>query len=112
VRELLLRLDSHELTEWQCYYALEPFGEERADLRMGIATSVLANVNRNPEQRSEPYTAKDFMPQFSEAAEPPKKVPVTTEIAYFKLRSMLAAARERKEEKQRGTKARPPGGKK
>lgn len=101
MRELLQRIDSYELTEWQCYYALDPFGEERADLRMGIATSVLANANRNPDKRSDPFTAKDFMPQFLEASEPQKKVSVQTEIAYFKLRAMLATARERKADKDK-----------
>jgi hypothetical protein len=43
------------------YYELEPFGELIADARHGVATSVLANVNRNHEKRPEPYAASDFI---------------------------------------------------
>jgi hypothetical protein len=50
-----------EFTEWQAYYELEPFGEEIADLRHGVATAVLANVNRNAEARPKPYAANDFI---------------------------------------------------
>ena len=32
-----------------------------ADLRHGVATSVLANVNRNSEARPTPYRAEDFI---------------------------------------------------
>lgn len=40
---------------------IAPFGEQAADLRHGIATSVLANVNRNAEKRPEAYKATDFI---------------------------------------------------
>ena len=48
VAELLSRTTSRELSEWMVYYELEPFGEERADLRAGIVASTVANVNRAP----------------------------------------------------------------
>ncbi len=50
-----------ELTEWRAYYGLEPFGELVADQRHGIATSVLANVNRDAKRHPEPYQAADFV---------------------------------------------------
>jgi len=40
---------------------LEPFGEQIADLRHGVATALLANVNRNTESRPEPYHPDDFV---------------------------------------------------
>ena len=43
------------------YYALEPFGELVADQRHGTATAVLANVNRDPKRRPQPYVAADFI---------------------------------------------------
>jgi hypothetical protein len=49
------------LTEWAAYYQLEPFGEALADRRHGIATSVLANVNRDAKARPEPYKPEDFI---------------------------------------------------
>ena len=62
VSELLSRVSSHELTEWQAYYGLEPFGEDRADLRAGIVASTVANVFR--KSGTSPYKAQDFMPRF------------------------------------------------
>ncbi len=43
------------------YYQLEPFGELVADMRHGEATRVLAECNRNPATRSEPYHGSDFV---------------------------------------------------
>ncbi|MFA5161866.1 MAG: DUF4035 domain-containing protein [Elusimicrobiales bacterium] len=62
VSELLSRVSSRELTEWQTYYELEPFGEDRADLRAGIVASTVANVSR--KSGTKPYKAQDFMPKF------------------------------------------------
>lgn len=50
-----------QLVEWFHFYQLEPFGEERADLRNGIACALLANVNRDPK-KGKPYAPVDFMP--------------------------------------------------
>ncbi len=62
VRELLAEISSAELTEWQAYAVLEPFGEQLADQRHGIALSALANLHRDPQRRSEPYRPEDFIP--------------------------------------------------
>jgi len=43
------------------YYALEPFGELVADYRHGVASSLLANINRSSKDRPEPYKADDFI---------------------------------------------------
>lgn len=61
VRQAQQEISSPEFTEWMAYYQEEPFGEIIADLRHGVATSVLANVNRNAEARREPYRAEDFI---------------------------------------------------
>lgn len=63
VGELLSRISSRELTEWRAYCALEPFGEERADLRAGIVASTMANVFRR--SGTKPYKAQEFMPKFA-----------------------------------------------
>jgi hypothetical protein len=57
-------LSSRTVAEWMAYASIEPFGEERADLRAGIIASVIANVNRDPKKRREPFTEFDFMPRF------------------------------------------------
>jgi len=63
VRELLLRFDSRELTEWMIFHDMEPWGAEPADLRAGIVASTIANVNRDHKKRSQPYKPEDFMPR-------------------------------------------------
>jgi len=62
VGELLSRISSRELTEWRAYYALEPFGDDRADLRAGVIAATTANVFR--KSGTPPYKARDFMPKF------------------------------------------------
>jgi hypothetical protein len=60
VRTLLNSLDSAELTEWMAFESLEAFGDSRADLRMGILASTVANYGgRELKQHAKPA---DFMP--------------------------------------------------
>lgn len=69
VEELLSRVSSRELTEWGLYYELEPFGEWRADLRMGIQTAAQVNsVPRNKKERHKAWKPEDFMPDFERDA--------------------------------------------
>ena len=68
VRELLIRIDARELAEWQAYYRLEPFGEERADWRQAQTTAVIANVNLG--QVGRPIEAGIFMYGYEPEPEP------------------------------------------
>lgn len=45
------------------YFEVDPFGEERADLRAGIVASAVANANR---VKGKSFKPKDFMPQFDQ----------------------------------------------
>lgn len=56
------RVSSAELSEWIEYYRLEPFGEERADLRAGIVASTIANCHVG--KRGKAFKPSDFMPFF------------------------------------------------
>jgi len=58
----LERTTSKELSEWQAYYSIEPFGEERADLRNAMLCTLVANAMRG--KNSKAMTIKDFMPDF------------------------------------------------
>lgn len=58
------RMSSAEFSEWMAYAQIEPFGEERADLRMAILATIIANANRDPKLRPEPFEVSDFMPNF------------------------------------------------
>lgn len=55
-----------QLLAWMAYAELEPFGEERGDLRAGIIASTIANVNRDPK-KGRPFKPGDFMPEFGKA---------------------------------------------
>jgi hypothetical protein len=60
---MLREMGSRELSGWIAYSELEPFGEERGDLRAGIVASTIVNVNRGAN--SEACKPSDFMPDFS-----------------------------------------------
>jgi len=62
VRQAQLQISSSEFSEWAAYSALEPFGEERADMRSAIIACVIANSNRGKNQP--PFKVSDFMPKF------------------------------------------------
>jgi hypothetical protein len=62
VRQLLAQISSEELTEWRAYSMLEPFGEQLADQRHGIAFAALANLHRDPRRQRQPYRPEDFIP--------------------------------------------------
>lgn len=40
---LLAEMSSSELSEWMAYFRIEPFGEQRADLRAGVTAAAAAN---------------------------------------------------------------------
>lgn len=59
-------LSSWQISEWIAYYGLEPFGEERSDLRAGIVAATVANVNRDAKRRRDAFRPEEFMPKFGE----------------------------------------------
>lgn len=63
VKELQQTMDAAEFMEHWVDHLIEPWGEGRADLRMGILAATVANTQRSPE--SEPFSAADFLPNFA-----------------------------------------------
>lgn len=59
-------MDSAEFTEWMAYDRIDPFGEFRADLRMGIALSSYHNSQSSDNH----LVPRDFMPFLDEPEEP------------------------------------------
>ena len=59
LKQLYREIDSAELTEWQAYYNLEPWGEQKSDVRTGIIASTIANVNRGKNTKS--FSYEDFI---------------------------------------------------
>jgi hypothetical protein len=62
VGEMLDSMSYVELVKWGRYAAQEPFGEWRGDVRIAQLCALIANVNRDPKKRGEPYSVNDFMP--------------------------------------------------
>ncbi len=50
-------INSPEFAEWIAFYGLEPFGDERADLRMGIQTSNLLRPSMKKGAKAIPPSA-------------------------------------------------------
>ncbi len=62
VRELRSRVDFREFLEWEIYERVEPFQCDRVDYAGALLAAILANVNRDPEKRKQPYQVTDFLP--------------------------------------------------
>lgn len=60
-------MSAREFDEWAIFYAEEPFGELRADLRTGIIASILTNVHRR--RGSKPTSPGDFVLKTKRAAQ-------------------------------------------
>lgn len=67
VDQLLEELTIEQLTEWQAYYELEPFGMPWN--QTALLASILANANRDPKEKPEPYTLNEFLPVPADDAE-------------------------------------------
>ncbi len=56
-------ISSAEFSEWLAYYQVEPFGEERADLRAAIIASTQASTMTNKR-----FKPAEFMPEYGPKA--------------------------------------------
>lgn len=57
---MLRHLTSRQFNEWQAFYQIDPFGEQRGDLQMGILASVFSNRMRGKNETA--AKPSDFMP--------------------------------------------------
>ena len=80
-------LTAKEFRGWEMYYELEPFGEERADVRAASIVQMLYNVNRGSKQKA--ITLKECLLKWGEQDEPKKQQTWQEQLAIMK---MLAAA--------------------
>lgn len=64
---MLGEISSRQFAEWMAYSRLEPWDEERADLRSGIVAATIANANRGKSGKA--FTPQQFMPQYEEETE-------------------------------------------
>lgn len=72
VAELGDRMSSAEFAEWMAFYTIEPFGEERADLRQAMTTSAVNNSIQAQAKTPKWTKPEDFMPFSNKAETQPK----------------------------------------
>lgn len=60
-------LTAEELTDWEAGYAIDPWGEERADLRNGILCSLTDACHRDKGSPSPPV---EYMPYVKDLRQP------------------------------------------
>ena len=60
LREAKQRISSTEFSEWMAWYSIEPWGDQRADLRMAISTAEILNCWR--AKGSKPIKPEQIMP--------------------------------------------------
>ena len=82
-------LTSTELSEWEAYFRLEPFGEERADFRTASLSSVLMNIvlKLYGKEGTKSVTPTEFMPEWDkdyEAADIEKPQPKQQSVEEMK----------------------------
>ena len=87
VSELKQRMSGREFFRWIAYSVIEPWGEERADLRAAMIASTIANVNRGKGRPVVPI--ERFMPKFG-PKQPAKKQSVQDMMATFKRHTTAA----------------------
>ena len=80
---MLNEMSGEQLSEWLAYARIEPWGEERADLRAGIVAATTANCHRS--SRTKAFKPDDFMPKFGKAEEKQSDAEVMTALKMFAL---------------------------
>ena len=64
---MLGEMTTEQFFMWRVYFALEPFGERRRDLRTGTLAALIANTNRDPKRRAQPFKPEDFFGSLSDS---------------------------------------------
>lgn len=72
VRRMLAQITFEELQEWRAFAELEPFDEERNDLRTAQVCRTMANMWRGKD--SEAVTLGDMLLRFGDTPTPVKSV--------------------------------------
>jgi hypothetical protein len=79
VREARRRCDAPEFALWRAYFEIDPWGEERADLRAGFTSAILVNAHSKKGSRRAKPT--DFL--LSKKAEESQTVKAAKERGLF-----------------------------
>lgn len=61
VEQLLDNISSSEITEWQAFYKIHPFGPRMENWRAGLIAATIVNANRG--KGSKVMKPEDFIPK-------------------------------------------------
>jgi len=64
---MLGQITWRQFLEWEAFSELEPFDEERADIRSAQIVAALANIHRDRKKRRTPFKLSDFLLQFGDS---------------------------------------------
>jgi hypothetical protein len=70
VDRMLRSITRRQFEEWKLYASLEPFDEEREDLRTASIVQTIAEVHRNPRKRRKSFSLDDLRLRFGDT--PPR----------------------------------------
>lgn len=87
-------MSSREFSEWMAFYTIEPWGEERADLRQALTTSAVHNSIQAHAKHPKWTKPEDFMP-FADKPQP-KTADAPVDPAVLKDKLLAFAAPRRK----------------
>lgn len=67
VRRCQREVDSAEFIEWMAVSGMEGFSDEMDDLRCGLMTAAIYNVNRDTKKAPNPFGPADVVPWLEKA---------------------------------------------
>lgn len=67
VAQAMRDIDSREFAEWQAFYQIEPFGEERADYRQAITSQQVSNIADGLSGKKQGRSLDEFFPKFDQS---------------------------------------------
>ncbi len=100
VGQLLESISAKELSEWQAYYNLEPFGSPIDDFRAGTVCS--ATVNLHLKKGKKPFGPADFFPNLKSSSKQSMKEMEATLLGIAQ--SVNEKEKKKKKKKDRGKK--------
>ena len=62
-----------EYVEWEAFYSIEPFPEERQDFRNALLVSIMVNLQRGKNDKA--VEIEDFIPDFWSERKSKKQTP-------------------------------------
>jgi hypothetical protein len=90
VRRCQREVDSAEFIEWMAFSGIEGLSDEMGDLRCGLATAAIYNVNRDTKKAPKPFGPADVVPWLTKT-KPQEATPILLVDATAQS-SMLRAA--------------------